>query len=55
MKILSTLYLLFGLTNFSQAQSSVDLIVQDWERAKAYTKEYLDALPADKYGYKPTP
>jgi uncharacterized damage-inducible protein DinB len=30
-------------------------MVKDWERAKAYTKEYLDAMPADKYGYKPTP
>jgi len=30
-------------------------MVKDWERAKAYTKEYLDAMPADKYGLKPTP
>lgn len=29
-------------------------MVKDWERAKAYTKEYLDAMPADKYSYKPT-
>jgi uncharacterized damage-inducible protein DinB len=28
-------------------------IVKDWERAKAYTQEYLDALPADKYGFRP--
>lgn len=27
-------------------------LVKDWERAKAYTKEYLDAMPADKYGFK---
>jgi uncharacterized damage-inducible protein DinB len=26
--------------------------IKDWERAKAYTKEYLDAMPADKYGFK---
>jgi uncharacterized damage-inducible protein DinB len=30
-------------------------MVKEWERAKAYTKEYLDAMPADKYGLKPTP
>lgn len=28
-------------------------MVKDWERAKAYTQEYLDAMPADKYGFKP--
>lgn len=50
-----TLSLLLCLAGPSHAQSSTDLMIQDWERAKAYTKEYLDAMPADKYGYKPTP
>uniref|UniRef100_UPI001953FD2E hypothetical protein n=1 Tax=Proteus mirabilis TaxID=584 RepID=UPI001953FD2E len=27
-------------------------LVKDWERAKAYTKEYLDAMPKDQYGFK---
>lgn len=27
-------------------------LIKDWERAKAYTKEYLDAMPADKYGFR---
>lgn len=26
--------------------------VRDWERAKAYTLEYLNAMPADKYSFK---
>lgn len=26
--------------------------VKDWQRAKAYTKEYLDAMPKDKYNFK---
>jgi uncharacterized damage-inducible protein DinB len=26
--------------------------IKDWERAKAYTKEYLDAMPADKYSFR---
>nr|MBP6687609.1 hypothetical protein [Lacibacter sp.] len=26
--------------------------IKDWERAKAYTKEYLDAMPKDKYDFK---
>ena len=27
-------------------------MIKDWERAKAYTKEYLDAMPKDKYGFR---
>src|SRR5678815_1082596 len=42
---------------FVKAQnSSNDLLkqqlVNDWERAKAYTQEYLDAMPADKYSFR---
>jgi uncharacterized damage-inducible protein DinB len=32
-----------------------DVIVAAWERAKAYTKEYLDAATEEVYGFKPTP
>ncbi len=55
MKALATLTLFLGLCSLSFAQGSVDDMVKDWERAKAYTKEYLDAMPADKYSLKPTP
>jgi len=27
-------------------------MVKDWERAKAYTQEYLNTMPADKYSFK---
>jgi uncharacterized damage-inducible protein DinB len=30
-------------------------IVAEWTRARDYTKEYLDAMPADGIGLKPTP
>ncbi|MBS1501785.1 MAG: damage-inducible protein DinB, partial [Bacteroidetes bacterium] len=30
-------------------------MIADWERAKVYTKAYLDAMPEDGYSYKPTP
>src|SRR6516225_6761412 len=30
-------------------------IVAAWERAKAYTKEYLDAATQEVYDFKPTP
>lgn len=49
------LLLLLALTvaNFAQAQS-IDDMVKEWERAKAYTKEYLDAMPEEGYALKPT-
>ena len=30
-------------------------MIEDWERAKAYTKAYLDAMPEDGYDFRPTP
>ena len=28
-------------------------MVRNWERAKAYTQEYIYAMPADKYSFRP--
>ena len=33
----------------------VDALVMEWTRARDYTKEYLDAMPADGYSFRPTP
>lgn len=53
MKFISLL--LVTLTLFAQANAqSNDAIVKEWERAKAYTKEYLDAMPDSSFGFKPT-
>jgi uncharacterized damage-inducible protein DinB len=50
------LALLFAVAfSFAQAQTAVDDMVKEWERAKAYTKEYLDAMPEAGYALKPTP
>jgi uncharacterized damage-inducible protein DinB len=41
--------------SYAQALSSEDIkaqLVKDWERAKSYTVEYLNAMPADKYSFK---
>ena len=54
------LTLLFTLGIFSvDAQNALsdslkNQLVQDWVRAKAYTQEYLDAMPADKYSFRAT-
>ena len=56
MKLL--LSLVFSFCVFSvTAQSSLNetlkqQMLKDWERAKAYTREYLDAMPADKYNFR---
>ena len=58
MKRLSLLFMLLALTFASSsvfAQFTHEQQVAEWQRAKAYTKEYLDAMPADGYGFKPTP
>ncbi|HEX2534064.1 MAG TPA: DinB family protein [Chitinophagaceae bacterium] len=48
-------FALLGLTGFARAQSSVADMVKEWERAKAYTQEYLDAMPESGFALKPTP
>jgi len=57
MKPLSAVFVcLLTLSMFSSyAQCSIEDMVKDWERAKAYTKEYLDAMPEAGYALKPTP
>ncbi|HZY37710.1 MAG TPA: DinB family protein [Mucilaginibacter sp.] len=58
MKRLTLIFALLALTFASTsafAQFTQSEMVQEWTRAKAYTKAYLDAMPADGYGFKPTP
>lgn len=43
------------LVQFAYAQSTTNDTIKEWERAKAYTKEYLDAMPERGYPLKPTP
>lgn len=45
------LHLSAGAQNITGDEIKTQLI-KDWERAKAYTLEYLDAMPADKYSFK---
>jgi uncharacterized damage-inducible protein DinB len=54
------LYVDIGTTGYfkdlkiTPLKSPVQELVRDWERAKAYTKEYLDAMPGKGYALKPT-
>src|SRR5580698_5149010 len=41
--------------NYAQALSSEDIkaqLVKEWERAKSYTVDYLNAMPSGKYSFK---
>ena len=45
--------LMFCVTTRAQFNESVKAqLAKEWQRAKVYTLEYLDAMPKDKYGFK---
>jgi uncharacterized damage-inducible protein DinB len=50
--------LLLGVFSFSSSAQAItgDSIkaqfIRDWQRAKSYTVDYLNAMPADKYSFK---
>jgi uncharacterized damage-inducible protein DinB len=37
---------------FAQLDSLKAQLVRDWQRAKTYTQQYLNTMPADKYSFK---
>jgi uncharacterized damage-inducible protein DinB len=53
--IMVALCLLVASQVVTKAQTSTADIVKEWERARAYTKEYLDAMSETGYALKPTP
>ena len=53
--MLFTLLVAVATTATVRAQVTKDQMIADWQRAKTYTKAYLDAMPEDGYGFKPTP
>ncbi|RCH56201.1 damage-inducible protein DinB [Mucilaginibacter hurinus] len=56
MKKLTLLFTLLSIAcTTAFAQLTKEQCVADWTRAKAYTKAYLDAMPADAYSFKATP
>jgi uncharacterized damage-inducible protein DinB len=56
--LLFTFLVLFSVVkSFSQsvpADSITSMLVRDWERAKAYTQDYMNSMPADKYSFRAT-
>lgn len=58
MKVLITSALTFLAIHSNMAQSLTQniqqLLIEDWQRAKAYTQEYIEAMPKEKFDFKPT-
>ncbi|HEV7349037.1 DinB family protein [Telluribacter sp.] len=55
-KLLSKLLVLVLVTlSTASFAQSISQMSADWKRAKEYTQEYLDAMPADGLSYKPMP
>jgi uncharacterized damage-inducible protein DinB len=53
--LISTILLGISLQGNTQTISAEDIkaqFIKDWERAKAYTLEYLNTMPEDKYSFK---
>jgi uncharacterized damage-inducible protein DinB len=54
-KFFAALCFALNIVGFAKAQDPVNEMVKEWERAKVYTKEYLDTMPEQGYSLKPTP
>ena len=52
---LFTVLALIFVSSSAFAQFTQSQMVAEWQRAKTYTKAYLDAMPEDGYSFKPTP
>jgi len=58
MKLLRWLVMLFlflSIFSVAKAQNASSFSIQEWERAKSYTKAFLEAMPDKDYSLKPTP
>jgi len=53
--LLFTVLALISVSSSVFAQFTQSQMIAEWQRAKLYTKAYLDAMPEDGYGVKPTP
>ncbi|MES2276596.1 MAG: DinB family protein [Bacteroidota bacterium] len=55
MQLKSLTLVLCLISQFALAQVKTAELIKEWERSKAYTQEYLAAMPEKGYALKPTP
>lgn len=53
--LLLTLLTLFVFSFTSASALDKEQMIKEWERAKAYTKLYLETMPDDGFDFKPSP
>ncbi|MBA4852452.1 DinB family protein [Emticicia sp. BO119] len=53
--LLLSLLTLFVFSFLNASALDKEQMVKEWERAKAYTKLYLETMPDDGYDFKPSP
>jgi uncharacterized damage-inducible protein DinB len=53
--LLLTLLTLFVFSFRSASALDKEQMIKEWERAKAYTKLYLETMPDDGFDFKPSP
>ncbi|MDB5230893.1 MAG: hypothetical protein JWN76_1698 [Chitinophagaceae bacterium] len=53
--VIAVAFLCFTLMSYSftNNDSLKAQMLKEWRRSKSYTNEYLNAMPADKYGFRP--
>lgn len=54
-KLFTSTFMFLVLMNVAKAQTTTADLLKEWERAKTYTSEYLNAMPETGYALKPTP
>jgi uncharacterized damage-inducible protein DinB len=52
--LLSIIFIFIFFLEVQSQNSATDALVKDYERAKQLTLAYIDAMPGDKYSFKPT-
>lgn len=46
-------FIILAISSHAQLADSMKMqFIKDWQRAKAYTKEYLETMPKDKYDFR---
>jgi uncharacterized damage-inducible protein DinB len=55
LKSLAVVLCLMVCSQLAKSQVKAADLVKEWERSKAYTREYMDAMPESGYALKPTP
>lgn len=55
--VASIMFVAFGSAVYGQSLGAADVkaqMIKDWERAKAYTVDYLNTMPAGQYNFRAT-